>query len=350
VGQIRADEIDLALVDAAVEHGVAPLLYRTLHDDPRWMDLDGAVRARLTRLAREAVLLESVRSADLARVMRALRQEGIEPLLFKGAALAVTHYPEPWMRVRGDADLLVRAEDARGTGAVLERLGFARLRRPGGIHVTQQARYIGVRDSIEIAYDVHWRMADPHAFGAALSYAEIDREADIDSASGARRPGHVHALIAACVHRAAHHYDTPSLMLLCDIDRLARGLTAAEWERFAALVEAKHLRAVCLRGLDLASGAFGCVVPEPVRARLAAGESSEPTAAYVSGGLRRIDIFRDDWRELNRWRDRVQLLLGHLFPSPEYLGGDARGPGLARLYLLRFLRGAPAWFRPLQKR
>jgi len=253
------------------------------------------------------------------------------------------------MRVRGDADLLVRPEDARGAGAVLERLGFARLRRPGGVHVTQQARYIGVRDAIEIAYDVHWRMADPHAFGAALSYAEIDREAELDSASGARRPGHVHALLAACVHRAAHHYDTPSLMLLCDVDRLARGLTPGEWERFAALVEAKHLRAVCLRGLDLASSAFGCVVPASVRTRLAVAEPAERTAAYVSGRLRRIDILRDDWRELNGWRDRLQLLSDHLFPSPEYLGGDAKGSGLARQYLLRILRGAPAWFRPLQK-
>ena len=346
-GQVGQRKIDLALVEAAFEHGVAPLLYWTLRDDPAWADVDEAARVRLTQAAREAVLLEAVRSEDLARVVRALHEAGIQPLLFKGAALAATHYPEPWLRVRGDADLLVRTEDARAAGAVLERLGFERLRRPGGVHVTQQARYIGVRHSIELAYDVHWRMADPLAFGAALSYAEIDCDAETDRASGARRPSHVHALLAACVHRAAHHYDTPSLMLLYDIDRLARGLSADEWERFTRLAETKNLRAVCLRGLDRASGAFGCVVPETVRARLAAGGVAEPTAAYVSGKLRRIDIFRDDWRELGSWRDRAQLLWGHLFPTPDYLGGVRRGPRLVLLYVARIFRGAPGWFRPL---
>jgi hypothetical protein len=344
------------LIDAAIEHGVAPLLHQALRV-PRAPGAAGAVDRlpeaiadRLGRLAREALLIEAIREEDLVALIQAFAAAGIRPLLFKGAALGQSHYPAPWLRPRGDSDLIVRAEQAGDAGRILEQRGFERLPRPLGAQVTQQARYEGRRSSIDLAYDVHWRIADPHAFAHVLPHDELERDAVSDLPCGARRIGTVHALLVACIHRVAHHYDTDQLILLYDIDLLVRSLADDDWRRFVALAEANGVRAVCLRGLALAVEAFGSPVPEPVLAGLSADGRLEPSARYVKGPLRRIDMLRSDLGHLTTWRERAQLVAGHLFPGREYMAGRSGAGGGEWLPLAHFRRisqGARRWFRPL---
>ena len=349
----RPGEIDHGLVDAAVQHGVAALVHRALTDAGTLGELDEADRAvaeRLRQLARESVLIDAVQSRDLAEVMTAFAQAGVRPLLFKGAALAATHYAAPGLRPRGDADLLVLPGDINAACRVLEGLGFRRLPRPTGVHVTHQARYVGSRGPIEIAYDVHWRLADPQAFAEVLSYAELEEEAVAEPQSGGRRLGDVHALLVACIHRVAHHYDTDSLIFLYDVDRIARGLNAGEWERFTTLAETRRVRAVCARGLDLAVEMFETPVPFDVRHRLAMAGEPEPTASYLASRLRRVDILRSDLRELPTWGTRAALIREHLFPSRDYMVatvGPPKSSFSAIFYLRRIARGARGWFRDL---
>jgi hypothetical protein len=338
-------------VDAAVHHGVAPLLHHALVGGGRFDRLAPAVGRRLTRLAQEAVLVETIRSRDLLEVGEELEGAGLRPLIFKGGALAVSHYPAPWLRVRGDSDLLVRRSEVEAACHVLERRGLRRLPRPRGTHVTQQARYCGSRDSIPIAYDVHWRVADPHAFAGAAPYLELERSAVRDRSLGLPRPANVHALLVACIHRVAHHYDSDYLLFLYDIALLAEGLTPEEWTRFAWLAEAKQLKSICLRGLEFAADAFGISVPAEIRARLLAGDVKEPTAVYASGRLRRVDILRSDFRALDGWKAKTGLIWGHCFPEREFL--MSRSTSTASVfwpvsYLSRIFRGARGWFEPLQ--
>jgi hypothetical protein len=337
------ENVDLALIDAAVEHGVAPLVYRALHASDGWGALDRDVRARLMQIAREAVIVDEVRAHDLARLVAALHAERVHPILFKGAALAVSHYPDPWLRPRGDSDLLVRQPEVLRAAAVLERLGFRRVPRPRGALVTQQMRYEGAAGGAPIAYDVHWRIADPHAFGDVFPNAELEREAMRDHPSGARRVGNVHALAVACVHRMAHHYDTAHLLLLYDIHLLAGALSDDEWQKFVALAREKRIRSVCRRGLQRAADGLGTPLPLDVQQGLAGGED-EPTAIFTRPRLRRFDILRSDLAALPRWQDRLQLLFNHIFPGREYTassGGSRMGP------VGRIVGGARKWLGPL---
>ena len=339
--------MDATLASAAAAHGVGPLVYRTLVDRGEWDSAAPAVRDVLAPIAREAILIDSVRRAHFEQALGALSAAGIEPLVFKGAALAYTHYPEPWLRSRGDTDLLVRPHHAPVVDSILSRLGLGRLPRPRGRRVTQQARYTMLWQSIEVAYDVHWRLSDPQVFADALSYDELRKTAVDGPVPGVRHIGDVHALLVACVHRAAHHYDTDNVLQLYDIYLIARRMTADEWNQFVKLASERQLLTVCRRGLKLAGDLFGSCVPDAVDAALRP-TNREASAVFVGGSMTRFDLLRSDLQALRTWRDRIALVYEHVVPSAEYLRQAAPSrTALPFIYVGRLLRGLNTWRHPL---
>jgi hypothetical protein len=352
-GRLAVPALNGRLAATALDHGIGPLLYRAAVERGEWTAVDPAVQALLARSAREAILTESIRHDHLQRVAEELSAARVEPLVFKGSALAHSHYAEPWLRTRGDTDLLVDAGEVERADAVLRQLGLERLSRPEGRLVTYQARYATGAHAVEIAYDLHWRIADPHALADVLPYAELWAGSLPGPVPGTRRLGDVHALLAACVHRAVHHYDAVDLLLLYDLVLIGRRLSASEWQRFAAFAESRQLRALCRRGLALAEELFDACVPHEIRDRMAVA-GAEPSAVFVSGRVNRLDVLCSDLLALPTWRDRAALLYEHAFPSRSYLlGGTApqvRRPAASILpwaYACRIVRGLTAWRTPL---
>ncbi|HYM23841.1 MAG TPA: nucleotidyltransferase family protein [Vicinamibacterales bacterium] len=344
---------DEAFVAAACRQNLGPLVYRALHRTGAWERQPESARARLTQSAAEAALIDRIRlDADRA-VIAALIDEGIEPLLFKGAALAHLRYADSWLRPRADTDLLIRHGDRDAAARVFERRGFVRAAHPAGSHVTHQFTYTSIAHGIGAQYDVHWKIADPQAFADVVTYNELTRDAvPVDALGpGARGISDVHALIVACTHRVAHHYDTDDLLFLHDIDVLARCLDCHGWPAVVRLATEKRVRAVCARGLGLATERLGTPVPADVMGALSA-PADEPTAKYLKRGLRRVDILRSDLASL-RWSGRARLLREHLLPSPAYMRasyGRSSPLLLPALYLHRIARGAFRWLRPLNDR
>jgi hypothetical protein len=339
-----------ALIEAAVWHGVAPLVYDAVRRNGALAAVPPPARVALERVAREALVVEAVRHAELQRLLAELGRSGIRPLLFKGAALAHIHYPAPWLRTRGDTDLLVDAAQVSTVEAALKRLGFARVARPDGI--TFQARYEALRTGVAIAYDVHWRIADPLAFGAFLAGPDLAAGAVPLPGLDADAPGLVHALLVACVHRIAHHHDTPSLILLYDIDLLARACSPVDWDRLAAEAEVRQLCAVSRRSLEQARALLGTPVPDSIVRRLAKADG-EPSAGFLRPGLTRAAVVWSDLRALGSWGERATLVRQHLLPSPAYLMsayGCRRPLLLPALYVHRILAGVGGWFRDLLPR
>jgi hypothetical protein len=337
--------------------GVAPLVYRALRDRQLFDVQPAPIRAELTRLHRAAAILEPFRRAEVERVLDALADCGLTALVFKGAALAYTCYPEPSLRPRLDTDLLIRHADVTAVCAVFEALGCTRTARPAGELVTHQFTYVSGRHGLAIAFDVHWKLADPQAFADLFSFDELDLDARPIAGLGrsARTLGDEHALLVACTHRIAHHYDDEILIFMCDIDLLARRLDTRGWDWISALAIDRRICQVTWRGLDLASSLLGTPVPDRVRAALdrrasAAPLRVEPTGAYLATGLRKVDILHADLRALG-WRDRVRLIRQHLLPAPSFILQSYGRPWagvLPFLYLIRIVRGVHAWFRPLR--
>lgn len=346
----RVAALDARRLVQAEAHGITPLLADRLCEADLVASLEPCVRAALERARRGALLLEAVQTPHMMSVLAALVAAGVAPVVFKGAALAVTHYRASWLRPHGDVDLLVPPEQAALATAVLEGHGCRKAARPEGALVTYQARFLGTVGAVDCAYDLHWRVADPQLFGHLFDYGGLRAGGVSGPVAGAWMPGPVHALLIACVHRVAHHFDTDRLLLLCDIDRIARTLTAVDWERFLRLAEAGAMRAVCLRGLDLAARLLDTPISVEVLDRLGSGVE-EPSARFVGGAMRRVDVLRSDMARLPGWKARLTLVREHLFPSPAYMAaryGVQRSWLLPVLYVDRVVRGVGGWFRPVQ--
>jgi hypothetical protein len=108
------------LLAAAERHGVAALLAVRLADVPPSPFLD-----RLRDSARGDAVWELGHRRALLDALSSLAAAGVEPVLFKGTALAYSLYPNPVLRTRGDTDLIVPQHERERVTAVLQSCGFS---------------------------------------------------------------------------------------------------------------------------------------------------------------------------------------------------------------------------------
>jgi hypothetical protein len=192
----------------------------------------------------------------------------------------------------------------------------------------------------------------PYLFREALTFDELaSRAVSIGSLGpGARTLSVPDALFVACLHRVAHHQDATDLLWLWDIHLLASRLTDPERSFFTELAGRRAMRAVCARGIELASDRFATPRAAELLAGLApfADEPPEPSAAFLGGGVRQVDLLRRDLSAVGGVRARFQLLGAHLVPGRAYMRSIYPGWPILALplaYLHRMVRGAPGWFR-----
>ncbi len=347
---LPASEAGDALVATARAHRVHLLMAWLAGQGPS--DLERIAGEGWTSLAREMrveVVAEAVRSAEVIRVVAALDRAGAQPLVFKGAALARTHYPEPWLRPRLDTDILIAPARRAEAVEALVALGYERPPFVSGQHVMHQAPFVRPGPAgFEHVVDLHWRIANVEAVARMLTHDELLARAVCLDADGQalRVPAPDDALLLALAHRAAHHADSLELLWLYDIHRLAEALTAQQWDHVLRVAVERGMRAVCARGLDLATARLGTPVPDRVRVALGVAGAAEPAAAYLQKHLRPVDRLWVELRTLGPRRG-IRLVREHLFPPASYV---AAAYGVRRTWLLpvfyarRLLFGVARWF------
>src|SRR5437867_349211 len=104
------DARDVVLTDAFLErsdyHGVQALMHERLSAS----DWPVALRQELRQRAVRQAMWELRHQQVLARMLAALAAIDVQPVLFKGTALAYSLYSNPVLRARGDTDLIVAPE------------------------------------------------------------------------------------------------------------------------------------------------------------------------------------------------------------------------------------------------
>ena len=254
-----------------------------------------------------------------------------------------------------DTDLLISPNDVAEAGQVLERAGYQPARAVRGRLIAHQRNFVrhdsgGLRSDC----DLHWKPANPVAVADLLSFQELldaSQVVSIGDVLVARTPQDAHALLLACLHRAAHHHDSDDLLWLYDIHLLAERLTEKDVASLIDLSQRSGAGAVCARGLRLALDRFETRLPATLLPSLEAAPAAGPAlpAAFLKSGVRKADLLMADLSVLP-WRGRLRLLREHLFPPADYMLSDprpARRLLLPAHYLWRILRGARGWFRPL---
>jgi hypothetical protein len=312
----------------------------------------GAGGAPLHDESRVHAVIDAVRARETQSVVEQLAEiDGARPILIKGAALAYTHYAEPWLRARLDTDILIAPASVEAACDALRRLGYARDVSNSGALVFAQAGFERMdRFGITHALDLHWRIANWQAIARVRTHDDIAARAVAVPALGphARAACGSDAFVLACLHRAAHHRDSGELLWVYDLHLIAARLTASDWQDVAAIAERQAVTALCARGVALARDFFASPVAGPIIDRLAAWESNaahEPSAVYLSKELRLVDGLMSDLRAL-RARDGLRLLREHLFPPAAYMrdkyGVQSRAAVLL-WYTRRIAAGLPKW-------
>jgi hypothetical protein len=341
--------ISAAVVDLARRHRIHLVLAHAMGA----LVQDENVSARLLAELRTAAMTDLLRERELRRVLGRLGDAGIEALLLKGAGLAYTVYAAAHLRPRTDVDMLIARHDLDAADRALVAGGWHRVVEQSRETVTTQRHYVleGVPLCAE-HLDLHWKIAVPHLFRNALTFDEMASRAVAIDALGphARTPCLPDALFLACLHRTAHHQDAADLVWLWDIHLLASRLADDQRSFFVDLAGRRAMRAVCARGLEVASACFATPRAAGLLAALhpVAGEPREPSADFLGGGMRQVDLLHRNLSAIDGWRARLTLLGAHLVPSSAYMRSIyPRCPALMLplAYIHRMVRGAPEWFR-----
>lgn len=333
-------------------HGLAGLL----HTRPAVRQWPTPARQYLREQATRHAMWELAHQHMLTQVLGALAEEGVEPILFKGTALAYSLYSEASQRIRSDTDLIVPSEAVEKVRLVLESQGFEPGVAMAGDFISYQSSHFRRgADGASHALDLHWRINNSELLAQLFSYQELRRAAVPLPALGphalAAQP--VHAMLLACMHRLTHkhnpyyvqgeaHYSADRLIWLLDIHLIADAFSAADWTQLLQLASDKGLRAVCADGMRRAQECFHTPCPEGVLAALdRPGSSAEPVAIYFQAGPLRQRWM--DFQALGSFTRRALFLRELFFPSPDYMRARFQNRStwmLPWLYLRRSATGA----------
>jgi len=332
------------------EEGASGLIHHQLRHTAEFAAWPAQVRRALEQASRADAARELLVRRELTRVLDALADRGVRPVLFKGSALAYTLYPAPSLRSRSDTDLLILQSDTDAVRETMSGLGYAPALLCDGELVFRQFEFAREDEfAVTHALDFHWAISTQSAFATVLTYDELVQRSDPAPALGpnARVPSKVDALLLALMHPVMHHRNQQRLVWAYDVHLLAGSLDSDGLRELAARAIDKRIAAVCARGLREAQDWFGTAVSADILDRLAAAPLGEqPTAAYLAPERSWAQETAANLRGLSRWGDRLRLLKEITLPSPAYMlqaygvgrSGFARAL-LPALYLHRGVRG-----------
>lgn len=347
-----------ALLEQANFHGVGVLLHSqgATHNWPK------ELAQSLHSYTLQRAMWELRHQHILNETLSALHAQGIEPVLFKGTALAYWLYDEPALRTRGDTDLVVRSTEKHRTHDALIALGYEQGAAVSGEFVSYQASYTKrAPEGSAHTLDVHWKINNSEILSRLFTYDELRAASITLPKLGPHALGlpAVSSLALACMHRATHkvnpyyangeaHHTADRLIWLYDIHLLANRMQRRQWDEFMGVAQAKGLRAVCLDGIKGAQQRFRTSVPEDVLATLGQSGTREQPDRYLDSGH-----LQQQWMDfvaLETMTDRCRFIGELVFPAPTYMRAKYPESPLGWLPWLYIRRGAAGVLKSLRRR
>ncbi len=337
--QVAAQHGEAAVIGELRREGVAPYV--------SWL------RPDWTPLAddrRRAALESTAQHHELRRVCAGLVAAGITPLVLKGAAWSITHYPEPWCRPHLDLDVLVDPSRRADAFAVLERLGYTRAGRiPGQLVNAQEVFERRLGPGTVVVVDLHWQVSNRIRLSSFLSTRELFSRGKPAPAIGVGvlQASTQDALLLACLHPFAHHAQTAPLKWVVDVLRLSQALGGTEAAAVLAQAKAGGVDLLVIRALTDAAELTANPTHVPALAIALGRPPLRHGDPWFNWQRSELNDVIDDFRALSSWRARGRLLKEHLLPPPWFMahqyGDAARGWRLPLAYTHRLATGGLRW-------
>ena len=224
-------EAFITLVD---RHRVIPKVYRNLNG------LDGngvpeqirrSLQNRFERNAKRSLAL----TAELVRLIKLLKKNGISVVPLKGPVLALQVYGDLGMRHAGDLDLLVAPEHIGQAEQLIRQEGYQSMHpdfslspRQQKVYTRQQHHFVYYQDNRKISMELHWRWnSNPYLFQLDMDYVwERGQTIDIAGTRMVTLPVE-DLLLYLCTHGAKHAWFR--IFWLCDVAELMHRNQSIDW-------------------------------------------------------------------------------------------------------------------------
>lgn len=295
---------------AAVENGVAPLLYRHLN-----AICPAAVPKRTLDQLRDNFHDNSRRNlfltGELLRLLHLFETHKIPAIPFKGPVLAASIYGNLALRQFLDLDLIIHKEHIAKASELLIAQGY---RPQFDLNRSQAAAYARWyparcfgREDGKVAVDLQWAIGS-RDFGFRLDPESLWRQLEPISMGGKEvmTLSAENLLLILCVHGGKHAWER--LGWICDIAELIRVCEGIDWQRVMDQARALRSERMLFLGLCLVSDLLKAKVPEEVRAIVRSDPAVRSLATEVRERLFREDApgVLESWGFQVRIRDRLR--------------------------------------------
>lgn len=266
-----------SLITAASQHGVLPLVYKTLkklsESNSSLLTPHSSLENILTELKAHYMSISRrnmLMSAELLRIMKLLEANNIEALAFKGPALAQMAYGNITMRQFGDLDVLIKKEDIYRVDRLLQPEGYERL-----LVLTPVQEKIWIRYAHDLGlvhrekgthFEMHWSLMDED-YPMQLDLDSYREEKQMVEINGREIPAFSteNLLVYLSIHGSKHLWER--IEWIKNIDLLIRR-EEINWEKVIKLSEGTGFERMIYLGLSLGSELFGSPLPADIRTRI----------------------------------------------------------------------------------
>jgi hypothetical protein len=306
-------------------HGIALLLIQQRGALDHW---PAALADSVRTEARAQSFWERSHRQTIAPLIEALAGAGIEAVLTKGTAMAYSLYPEAALRRRGDSDIVIASGEREATRRVLRQCGFTPC---DDVRALQESWQVIAPPNFTHQVDIHWRINASPAISQMLEriqpFTRTIALARLSPSARALAPADNLLLIA--INRTAHAalgyrqgtdilFEGDRLIWAADIDLIASGLSADDWERLHARSVASGTAHSLASALDFAHTNCGTAFPHGFIARLLQASEQDEVLAALSPGSARQRL-QADLAAAPGWGAKWQVLRHTIFPSRQFL-------------------------------
>jgi hypothetical protein len=260
-GDLDWDEV----LRLAAPHGMEPLIFRRLsstgHDH-----VPHEAWSRIEAVQQENVKRTLAATGELASILRALADQDIEAISYKGPILALQLYGDIAARRFSDLDLMVRPSQLRAAREVFARRGYlADLTLPAwqfDQYVRTQKEIAFIHEQTHQEVDLQWVVTE-RTFGLRWDMSGMwDRAVRFDMAGSSVWTFALNDLaLILCVHGTTHLWER--LAWIADLGVLVE-TDEVEWAK--VLLEARLIGSerIVLASLALSDRVTRCGLPGPV--------------------------------------------------------------------------------------
>lgn len=337
------------IIENALQHGIAPLLYHNLSGlaDER---VPVKVVEYLRKLYNGNVARNMLLYDGLSKVLKTFKHAGIDVIVLKGAALAETVYRDIGLRPFSDVDILVRESDLQRAKKKLSELGYIMDEDVSPERYNEEfgcdLYYAGKVNIMEI----HWGIVRKTG---SDKYTRIEMERIWERAIPAKIVG-VDTLVLSpedmllhfCVHLPRHRYNR--LIWLCDTLEVIEH-SDIDWEYVIENAEKYRTKAYMYYGLHFTDELLGCDIPEEVLEELKPPWFETMVLSVVlkdvlSSKRKIMPIFNlMKILLIDRFQDRLRYLWAYIFPPVESLARMYSVSG-KKVYFYYIVHPAHVWF------